>query len=209
MRARIMMFLVFAVILWAALLLIRGTPVTLEHLWPFGTVAAVMALLYSWFERYGWRLPLLRGFVNRPDISGTWKVILRSEWIDPKTGEPPAPIICFMAVRQTLSSLSMRLMTKESSSWLVAHSIFRSDDDIYRVATVYMNEPRLDLRGDRSEIHYGAFLLRLVGSPVAKLEGHYWTDRHTRGSLVLTDRIADLLETYDVALRAFEESPLA
>jgi hypothetical protein len=111
-----------------------------------------------------------------------------------------------MAVRQTFSSLSMRLMTPESASWLIAHNIVRSNDGMFQVAGVYMNRPNLPLRGERSEIHYGAILLDVQGRPPSALEGHYWTDRHTRGTMRLTRKEAKTFATFEEARRAFGEA---
>lgn len=139
----------------------------------------------------------------RPDLRGTWRVVLKSEWVDPKTGRSPEPITCYMAIRQTLTTLSMRLMTPESSSWLVAHRVMLSPDGLYQVAGVYTNKPQVHLRGDRSEIHFGAILLDVHGDPPAELDGHYWTDRDTRGAMQLTDRRRETCSTFEEAAAVF------
>jgi hypothetical protein len=191
--------LALAVVTWASLLLIRGTPITWELLWPFGTVLTVLTTAATVFDRFAWRWPGVRTVVQRPDLSGTWQVTLQSEWINPTTGAGVPPITAYMTVRQTFTRLSVRLMTSESASWLVAHSIFDADAGVYHLATVYMNQPRLELRGIRSEIHYGAFLVKILGTPATSMEGHYWTDRQTRGTMVLTNRQRRVYESFQEA----------
>ena len=66
-----------------------------------------------------------------------------------------------MVVRQTFSTLSMRLMTEESSSELVGTEIICSADGLYCISGVYRNEPRFQVR-DRSEMHYGAVWLKVI-----------------------------------------------
>jgi len=199
-------FLGLSVGAWAALLWMRGVPISWDHFWPFGLVSSFLGAVVALFERWLWALPPLQGwFVARPDFRGTWRVVLKSEWTDPKTGQSPAPITCFMAVRQTLTTLSMRLMTPESSSLLVAHKVMLSNDGLYQVAGVYTNKPQVHLRGDRSEIHFGAILLDVHGEPPTELEGHYWTDRHTRGGMRLTDRRRQVCPTFDAARTLFGE----
>ena len=62
--------------------------------------------------------------MKRPVIDGTWKVQLRSNWKDPiAAGATVAPIEGYMVVRQTFSTLSMRLLTAESHSELVGTEI--------------------------------------------------------------------------------------
>ena len=131
---------------------------------------------------------------------------LQSEWKDPDTGKRIDPITCYMAVQQSLTTLSMRLMTAESSSWLIAHKIVRANDGVFFVTGVYTNEPKLELRGDRSEIHYGALRLAVQGKPPASLEGNYWTDRNTRGTMRLSNRKTEILSTYHEALCQYGDS---
>jgi hypothetical protein len=66
-----------------------------------------------------------------------------------------------MVVRETFSSLSMRLLTEESSSELVGTEIVCSAVGLYCGSGVYCNEPRFQARG-RSEIHYGAVWLKII-----------------------------------------------
>jgi hypothetical protein len=204
-RLQIIAFLGLAMLAWFGLLLIRGTPVTWEHAWPFGTVASFLAAVVAIFDRWAWSWSLFQNwFVKRPDLRGTWRVVLQTDWVDRETGQSPGPIICYMAVRQTLSSLSMRLMTPESTSWLTAHKITLTNDGIYQVAGVYTNKPQVFLRGQRSEIHYGAILLDVKDHPPQSLSGHYWTDRKTRGTMNLSNRIDEVFESHESARSAFK-----
>jgi hypothetical protein len=75
---------------------------------------------------------------------------------------------------------------------------------LYELAGVYRNTPQVHLRGERSEIHYGALLLELKGDPVNGLQGHYWTDRQTRGTLELSNRQKRLVNDYAEAARLFK-----
>ena len=181
-RLHIGTFLALAVLAWVVLLFVRNIPFSWEFLWPYGLVVSVLATGVAVFERWGWAWPFLQGwFVRRPDLRGSWRIEIKSEWVDPATGNEIDPISCYMAVRQSLTTLSMRLMTAESSSWLIAHEIVEEKDGVFLVTGVYTNTPKLELRGDRSEIHFGALQLQVLGNPPASLEGHYWTDRNSRG----------------------------
>ena len=131
---------------------------------------------------------------------------LKGDSVNLDTGQRIDPITCYMAVRQSLTRLSMRLMTPESSSWLIAHKIVEENDGVFRVAGVYTNMPGIELRGDRSEIHYGAFLLEVLGEPPTSLEGHYWTDRNSRGAMRLSNKRADTFSTYYEARDQYGDS---
>lgn len=135
------------------------------------------------FDLWAWRLRFLHGwFVPRPDLRGTWRVELQSDWKDPATDEGIGPIVAYLVVRQTFSMLSVRMLTAESASELVAAEINKASDGTYRLAAVYRNEPNLSVRA-RSPIHYGAIVLDVQGDPVKDLAGYYWTDRNSRGEL--------------------------
>lgn len=196
---------------WLVLLVINGVAVELRWLESLTTVVPVLLVLLGVFDKWLWKSPWLTGwFTNRPVLCGTWQVELQTKWVDPRTGSSPGPIACYMAVRQTFSSLSMRLMTPESASKLIAPNIER-DDGVFRVAGIYVNEPSLTQRGEdsdkRSEIHYGALLLNVQGRPVAALEGRYWTDRCTMGTMRFRARKEKVFENFEEAHAAFGAVP--
>lgn len=79
-RLQISVFLGIAAIAWAAVLLIQGTQLTIDHLAPFSAVVGVLALGALLMEKFLWRHPWLHGwFVQRPDLRGTWEVQLQSD----------------------------------------------------------------------------------------------------------------------------------
>jgi len=177
---------------------------SLEFLKPFGIVVGVITAVVAGFNKFGWAWKIFQDwYVKRPDLRGTWKIELKSNWVDPQTNEEIPPIMGYMVVRQSLSDLSMRLFTAESKSKLIAHSIEREQDGLYRVVGIYQNEPDIELQGARSEIHYGAWLLDVIGNPPISLEGHYWTDRSTMGLMKLSDRLKAKCDTYEQAKEAF------
>ena len=204
-RLHISSFLALTVVAWLIALWAQGAPlITIEFLRPFGILVGIITIVATLFVRHAWAWPIFQGwYVKRPDLRGTWKVELKSDWIDPQTNEGIPTIVAYAAIRQTLTSLSLRLMTPESKSKLTAHSIEQEEDGVYRLAGVYRNEPSIGLQGKRSDIHHGALSLEIYGSPPNCLEGHYWTDRNTRGEMELTGRVPMIYDTYADANTAF------
>jgi hypothetical protein len=202
-RLHLTPIVLFIGLVWLGLLFINGVAVELVWLKHLSIVVPVLLVALGAFDRWLWKWPWLNGwFANRPVLCGTWRVELTSEWVNPATGVRPAPIICYMAVRQTFSSLSMRLMTSESTSELVAERILVAPDGVSKAVGVYMNQPKLSVR-EHSAIHHGALLLDVHGDPPTALEGSYWTDRESRGTMRLTDRRAKVFSSYEEAARAF------
>jgi hypothetical protein len=167
-----------------------------EWLAPVGPSVTIAAVLLWSFSRWLWRLRLLRDLHGIPVLHGTWHGELASEWIDPNTGQgiPPDPDV-FLVIRQDFWRLSARLLTRESRSQSFAISLQHDGDGVYDLVYLYSNTPKAAAR-HRSEMHYGAVVLSAPVDPTAGLEGHYFTDRNTRGSLRFTAHFDTLVETH-------------
>lgn len=206
-KLHISSFIGLTIVAWLVALWIQGTPIlTADFIRPFSIVVSAITIVVTLFNKYAWSWKIFQGwYVNRPDIRGTWKVELSSNWIDSDTNRETTRIIGYAVIRQTLTSLSLRLITKESHSKLIVHSIEREEDGLFRLLAVYRNEPKIELQGKRSEIHYGSMLLNIYGNPPTSLDGHYWTDRVTRGSIKLQERHKKVFDTFEQAKREFEK----
>jgi hypothetical protein len=193
-----------AVAVWAIVLLVTGQQLSSNLLRPVSTVTSVVVLLSIAFELWLWKLPFLHGWlVKRPVLAGTWRAELRSNWKD-ASGAAVPPVEGYVVIRQTFLSLSLRLLTKESSSHLVGTEIVCSVDGLYCVSGVYRNEPRYQDRG-HSQIHYGAVWLQVIDTPVQMLEGHYWTDRNTAGEMRLIARQREQFQDFKSAEARYGE----
>jgi len=190
------------VFVWTGFLYIHGQTLESSYLKPLSTVTSIVIVIGMAFDFYLWRLPGFRWLVKRPVVDGSWRVELQSNWINPATNEGIPPIEAFMVITQTLSSLSMRLMTPESTSNLVGAEIVCAPDKIYCISGVYHNEPVYSVRY-RSEIHYGGLNLQIAEDNETTITGHYWTDRKTAGTMTLTDRTSKKYQSYAAAKAGF------
>ena len=173
------------------LLVANGVAVHVGWLRWASIISSVLIILLAAFDKWGWRCKYLKGwFVKKPHLWGTWKVTLRSDWVDPKTNQQISPIVGFMVVRQCYSKITLRQLTRESSSDMLVTQIRREDDGRYVVSGIYRNTPRIDVQ-NRSRPHLGSFVLEVQNDPVTQMEGHCWTDRKTTGPMRLTDRKPD------------------
>ena len=207
-RLQITIILAITVLAWFIVLMIQGTEVSLALLAPFSTVVGVLVVLSLIVEYYLWRKSWLqKWFVSMPDIRGTWKITIQSDWVNPDTGEKAAPIECFMGVKQSMSSLQMHLMTPESESWFIAHSIRQTESGHgYQIAAVYTNKPSVNLRNDRSAMHLGALIFETHGESELlpkNIDGEYWTDRKTTGTIALSDKKSQLYTRFNDAQSSF------
>lgn len=191
-RTHISTLLVLAVTVWGIALLVLGLPITWRYTAPFTLAVSVLTGACLAFEKWCWRWRMFRGWlVKQPDIQGTWRAK-----ITPAAASATLPVNGVMVIRQTFSTVSARLFTKESSSMLIAQNWAPQTDGLFQLAAVYQNTPDVSLRGDRSEIHFGAFLLDVRGDPPTLIVGHYWTDRATKGAIELSNRKPELAAGY-------------
>jgi hypothetical protein len=200
-RSQLQVAIGVVILVWAVLLFISGITLKPSYLkWLSLAISVAYYLLFA-FDQWLWRLPLAARLLRRPLLRGTWSGQLQSTWVDPSSGSPIEPVGIFLAVRQTYTAISLRLMTKESSSRSLVASLDTPRDDIARLSSTYQNIPRLLIQ-DRSRIHHGAFMLDVEGVPPTALTGFYWTDRDTKGEVLLPTRLPKVYTSFDEASAA-------
>jgi hypothetical protein len=129
-------------------------------------------------------------------LHGTWHGEIASDWVDPQTNERvPADRDVFLVVRQRFWHVSIRLLTKESASGSMLANFTTAADEVHQLVYVYTNTPRSEVR-HRSELHYGAVVLGAPRDATEGLEGHYFTDRKTRGEMRFPEHFKSLIETH-------------
>jgi hypothetical protein len=206
-RVYITSIVILTVVVLLAVFWFQGKPmVSGDFLRPTSLVSTIVGATALVLHKWAWSWWIFRGwYIKRPDLRGTWRVRMKSDWKD-ENGIQVPEIDAYVVVRQTLFMLSMRLVTSESKSRLVAHSIECEPDGLYTVAAVYRNEPAIELQGTRSRMHHGSFFLEVQGATPTVLDGHYWTDRGTRGSMRMYDRRSFTADSYQDAEDRFAEA---
>jgi hypothetical protein len=207
-RIHISIALAVAVVAWAACLAVFGTMLSWELAKPFFAVVGLLVGFAVFLEHVAWQWEWLNGwFFDVPDLRGTWRVTLKSDWVDTETGNVIAPIDCFMSVTQSASKLQMCLLTAQSKSWFLASTIRRTSGGMgYEIVGLYTNQPKLGFRPKQSGIHLGAVTIETHGKSKAKpdsLTGEYWTDRKTAGVMTFEKRKHRVFTRYEDAAAAF------
>ena len=179
---------------------LKGVAFDWRFVAPFPFTVSVVVAAGLAIEHWLWRQPWATWYFKRPDLRGTWMVEMISSWKAREDDPPLPPIIGYIAVKQTFSSLQMHLMTSESESWLVAEAILPAPHgDSFRICAVYENRPNLKLRETgASPWKQGAFTIVTHGKlhrPEAA-NGDYWTDQKTNGTMALTDRRIQVLTRF-------------
>jgi hypothetical protein len=142
--------------------------------------------LWRWKHLQDWLIPF-------PDLNGTWQGHIQTNWKDAE-GNTPGPIPAILTIKQSFGRMScvMRTAEMESHSYLEGFCIDK-DAQIRCLCYSYTSRPKTALR-DRSTPHDGTMLFNIIGKPVHKLEGEYWTQRQTSGTVTLTFQTRDLFD---------------
>ena len=181
--------------LWLVGALVFGAPVDAKWLKPAGFVMSAVVLLLLFFDTIAWRWLPLR-LTKRPNIRGTWETDLHFIW-PPDT--PPQTKRCYLVVRQTFSTVSVRMYFDISSSESRAADI-RARDGQQSLWWVYLGQA---YQFDRENpAHRGAAELVIATVPQPSLDGTYWTERKTTGRLVTTGWSKHLFDSYSAAAAA-------
>ena len=156
----------------------------------------LILLLWAAFASYAWRLPVFKTWlVPFPDLNGTWQGEIQTTWKDP-SGNTPGPIPVILTIRQTFGRVSCVMRTAEMSSWsYLADFWLDTEEQIKKLGYSYTSSPSLKVQ-NRSAPHDGSMVLEIVGDPVLKLRGFYWTTRKTTGEVVLTKRCQERLDDF-------------
>ena len=157
-------------------------------------LATADSIAYFIFAAWLWRWKYLQGWlIPFPDLNGTWQGCIETSWKDAQ-GNTPEPIKVILTIKQTFGRISCIMRTAEMESHSYAEG-FRVDKEgqIRQLCYSYTSKPKASLR-DRSTPHDGTILFNIIGRPVEKLEGEYWTQRQTIGTVTLTFRTKKLLD---------------
>lgn len=185
---------------WLALSLVGLTNGGWNSISAIAELLPLSLLGASLFERWGWRWSRLHPQpVRTPFIRGTWQGQITSLWKDAE-GVSPEPKTVYLSVEQTLTTVFVCLMSNESSSEQVAGTIAKKASGQRFISATYINTPTTNRR-DTSRIHYGGLLLTIFGSPATRLEGEYWTERNSKGSLVFRSYSPVLAGSFEDAAR--------
>jgi hypothetical protein len=145
-----------------------------------GTVISGVTLILLVIERWAWRWPVIRDLVRVPDLDGTWRVELDSNY----AGEGGAQQTIYLVVHQTYSTVVVEVLTARIRSCSDAASLAKRGPR-HVLAYVYRAEPEA-IRREGNEPHRGAAELLIDTGEGLRFEGDYWTDRGHVGRLRAT-----------------------
>lgn len=149
-------------------------------------VISIVLVLYFIFSKWLWKFKIFKGWlVPFANLNGTWKGFIMSNWINPETGEKPAPIPVILTINQSFTNISCVMRTKEMASHsYISDFIIDGDNQLNKLSYSYISNPNQSVR-DRNQIHNGTMLFDIINHNSKKLCGKYWTERQTTGDIEL------------------------
>lgn len=191
---RIVIFLAAGV--WFVAALMMGVPVDQAWTKPLSITASVVVLLLMSFDSFLWALVPNR-FMRVPKLAGTWKATLKSSFKN--DDGKPTELTCFLAIKQTYSSIHIEMLFPKSESYSTSASIV-FPDGIAELWYSYRSEAH-SLNRDGNPPHKGAAKMRIAEG----LSGDYWTDRGSYGRIETSAHTSKFIRDYKSAAAAFED----
>lgn len=149
-------------------------------------VVTIDMIFVGVFMKFGWKSKVFRGWlVPFPNLNGTWIGYIYSDWVDAKTGERVEPIPTMLTIYQTFNQTNCIMRTGEMKSYSIAEGFNISEEhQLKQLSYIYSSKPRA-LLSERSPQHDGAMIFDILGDNSLKMKGKYWTERKTKGEIIL------------------------
>ncbi len=137
-------------------------------------------IYFKWF----WKYPPFNYAHKMPVLEGVWTGKLISDYKQEETGTLIEKDIKVIISQPDISNVFVKQVSDESFSKSYADSVVVDEHNDILLTYSYLNEPNADVR-HRSEISFGSVRLSMDSKNSVELKGNYWTDRKTRGRMIL------------------------
>jgi hypothetical protein len=158
-------------------------PLGLSNIWWINTpsVLGVIGLLYKLFDKWIWRICLLRtlGIIKTPDLNGEWEGYVATSFDEYADHHSVS-----VKIHQGWTRISIFLKSSRSESHSLTASILTCQPGGVRISYEYENEPK-SFAESTMHAHRGTAILKL--QDLNELEGEYYSgrDRNNFGSMYL------------------------
>ena len=146
------------------------------------SAVSIFGLLWFLFDRWLWKVRLIRNLLLVPDLNGSWRCVGKT--VSKGDQKVEYDWEAQITICQSWSKILVRLETTQSSSKSIAASLYHEGDQRYRLIYHYANDPKPSEQELRR--HSGLTDL-LFDATVETAAGRYFTDgdRLTVGEMQL------------------------
>lgn len=153
-------------------------------------------LFWAFYFSYGWKLWALNKIFYRPNLSGTWSGILKSDWKN-ENGEKIGDIEFYIVIRQSFLRIHFTTFTDSFIGTSYSETLsLKKETGLKNVAYLYRKETSQD---DDKFLQEGATELRLIDSNPRKLEGKYWSNLKTNGKIDVSFISKEIVDSFNDA----------
>lgn len=156
-----------------------------------------LTLFWTFYFTYGWTFWPFNKLFYRPNINGTWAGKLISDYKD-ENGNSIPPIDFYIVIRQSFIRIHFTTLTKDFVGLSYAETFtLDKDTGLKSIAYLYRKDTS---QLDDNTLREGATELRLILSKDEKrLEGKYWSNIKTQGSISVSFLNFKQVNSYDHA----------
>jgi len=141
---------------------------------------SIITVFWTIYFSWGWKLPLLKLIFYRPNLNGTWYGKLDSDWVDEKGKDIP-PKDFFIIIRQSFLRIHFTTFTNNYVGVSYSETFYLSKErGIKNIVYMYRKDTSLN---NNEILQEGATELRLIEADMRKLEGKYWSNTKTNGTI--------------------------
>lgn len=182
-----------AALVSGAVVVASGGSVDINLAKAVATASTVVILFLLAFDKWLWRWPGIRRLHRRPILHGTWKTELQTSYPSRKE----ELIECYLAIDQTYSRISVRMLFDRSRSSSMSGDLVRENGGC--VLYYVFSSDKHSLEPDTNPPARGAAELTVAMKPAPHLEGDYWMERGTKGRVRTTGHSRVIYGTFDGA----------
>jgi len=153
-------------------------------------------LFWTFYFSYGWKYWALNKIFYRPNISGTWSGVLKSDWIN-EEGDKVGDIEFYLVIRQSFLRIHFTTFTNSFIGTSYSETIsLKKETGLKNVAYLYRKETSQD---DNKILQEGATELRLIDSKPRELVGKYWSNQKTNGKIGVSFVSSKIVDSFNDA----------
>ena len=153
-------------------------------------------IFWAFYFSYGWKIWGLKKIFYRPNLSGTWAGILKSDWKD-EHGNGAGDIEFYIVIRQSFLRIHFTTFTNSFIGTSYSETLsLKKETGLKNAAYLYRKETSQD---ENEVLQEGATELRLIDSTPRKLEGKYWSNQKTNGKIVVSFISEEIVDSFNDA----------
>ncbi|MDM1503941.1 hypothetical protein HX071_17320 [Myroides marinus] len=156
-----------------------------------------VTLFWTFYFTLGWKIKGLKNIFYKPDLNGTWKGTLISDWKD-ENGNGVKPKEIFIIIRQNFLRIHFTTLTDTFVGYSYSETFnIKKDTGLKNVVYLYRKDTS---QNNDEDLREGATELRLIISASQKhLSGKYWTNTKTQGRIEVSHISDKHVDSFNIA----------